>query len=181
MASPTSYNTTSKCLHWLTGILVLALFGLGFWMVDLSYYHAWYRTSMELHKSIGVILALLFIWRLVNRLTSTQPSPIAKQAWQKLAAHMTHLMLYVLVFSIFITGYLISTADGRSIEIFELIAIPALIAEGEQQAELAGSIHKWLAYSVIGLVVLHATAALKHHFIDKDVTLSRMWFKSKHN
>ena len=73
-----------------------------------------------------------------------------------------------------ITGYLISTADGRGIEVFELITIPAYGAIIENQEDIAGLVHKWLAYLLIALASLHALAALKHHFIDKDNTLNRM-------
>lgn len=73
-----------------------------------------------------------------------------------------------------ITGYLISTADGRGIEIFEFITIPAYGAIIENQEDIAGLVHKWLAYSLIMLAILHALAALKHHLIDKDNTLNRM-------
>lgn len=80
-----------------------------------------------------------------------------------------------------ITGYLISTADGRGIDVFEIITIPAFGSIIENQEDIAGLIHKWLAYLLILLAALHAFAALKHHFIDKDNTLNRMIGKRQNN
>ena len=73
-----------------------------------------------------------------------------------------------------ISGYLISTADGRGIEVFDFFVIPALGSIIENQEDLAGLVHKWLAYLLVSLATLHALAALKHHFIDKDNTLNRI-------
>ena len=69
---------------------------------------------------------------------------------------------------------MISTADGRSIEVFSWFEVPALGSVIDNQEDIAGEVHKYLAYGLIGLVILHAIAALKHHIIDKDATLTRM-------
>lgn len=72
------------------------------------------------------------------------------------------------------SGIMISTADGRDIWIFDWFAVPFPNAFIDDQADIAGFIHQYLAYSLIGLVVLHAAGAIKHHVIDKDNTLKRM-------
>jgi cytochrome b561 len=72
------------------------------------------------------------------------------------------------------SGYLISTADGRAIAVFDWFSVPALISDLPAQEDIAGLIHRWLAYLMMGLVLLHAAAALKHHFINKDNTLRKM-------
>ncbi len=79
-----------------------------------------------------------------------------------------------MLFGLFISGYLISTADGRAIEVFNWFSIPALGELFSDQADIAGEIHYYLAFSLIGLAVLHALAALKHHYINKDNTLKKM-------
>lgn len=90
---------------------------------------------------------------------------------------MVHTLIYLLLFSIMISGYLISTADGRSVDVFNWFSIPATLHGFEQQEDIAGLIHLVLATSLITLVTLHAAAALKHHFIDRDRTLLRMFGK----
>jgi len=79
-----------------------------------------------------------------------------------------------LMLVVMICGYLISTAKGHGIDVFGLFEVPALIAGGESQGDIAGMIHEYLAYALIGLAALHALGALKHHLIDKDRTLLRM-------
>jgi len=95
-------------------------------------------------------------------------------AFEVKAGKSLHTLLYWLIFIIMIAGYLISTADGRGIDVFEFITVPAYGAIIENQADVAGLAHKWLAYLLIALASLHALAALKHHFIDKDNTLNRI-------
>ena len=73
-----------------------------------------------------------------------------------------------------LSGYLISTADGRAIEVFGLISVPALGSLVENQEDIAGVFHKYAAYLLVTLAIMHALAAVKHHFIDKDQTLKRM-------
>ena len=86
-------------------------------------------------------------------------------------------MLGLLVIIVFL-GYLISTASGDSIEVFNWFEIPATITSIENQEDIAGELHYWFALSIIIIASLHALAALKHHFIDKDKTLLRMLGKS---
>ncbi|KZZ44246.1 hypothetical protein A3755_21060 [Oleiphilus sp. HI0085] len=83
-------------------------------------------------------------------------------------------MLYILMFLIMSSGYLISTADGRGVGVFELFDVPALPSLIENQEDIAGEIHFYLAWTLIVLVILHVAGALKHHFINKDTTLVKM-------
>jgi cytochrome b561 len=175
------YGYLTIALHWLSALIIFALFALGFWMVDLTYYDKWYTTAPDLHKSIGICLLLLMVARFAWRLLQITPNPLAthSQLEQKLA-HAVHIILYVLLFAIMLSGYLISTADGVGIEVFNLFTVPAFATLIENQEDIAGVIHQYLAYSMMVIALLHALAALKHHLIDKDATLKRMlgWRKN---
>jgi cytochrome b561 len=94
--------------------------------------------------------------------------------WEKRLAGAVHGFLYLLLFVLMLSGYLISTADGRAIEVFGLFRVPATLTGIPNQEDLAGVVHQVLGYVLIGLVALHALAALKHHFLDRDGTLRRM-------
>ena len=85
-----------------------------------------------------------------------------------------HGLLYLMLIVLFISGYLISTADGHSIDVFNWFSVPGFGSFVENQEDIAGEIHEIIAFGIIGLAVLHALAALKHHFLDRDNTLSRM-------
>lgn len=180
MTRTNSYSKSQILIHWLMAAVVIGLFGVGFWMVDLTYYSEWYRIAPHWHQSIGFLLALAWIARVVLLRVHGKPAPLeSHKAIEIKSAHAAHVLLYLLMLGLFISGYLISTADGRAIAIFnwfELAGLGELFAE---QADIAGAFHKYLAYGLIGLVVLHAAGAVKHHVIDKDETLNRMLGRSK--
>lgn len=168
-----SYGRVSIALHWVVAIAIPGLFALGLWMVELDYYHPWYRRAPELHKSFGMLLFALMLVRLLWRYLSPCPAPLGS-ALEKRLASLVHRTLYLLLFALVVSGYLISTADGRPLEVFSLLNIPATLSGLENQADSAGEIHELLAFGLIGLAALHALAALKHHFIDHDATLRRI-------
>ncbi|WP_372869801.1 cytochrome b [Shewanella sp.] len=159
-------------IHWLMAMLILGLFALGLWMVELTYYSPWYKTAPFWHKGLGVLMFLLLLLRLAVRVKSTSPKALGS-ALEQMAAKFTHLLLYLLPLALVFSGYLISTADGRPLDVFGLVSVPALVTF-EGQEDIAGDVHALLAWSLIGLVALHALAALKHHLIDKDTTLLRI-------
>lgn len=169
----TQYNTVTKLLHWSSALLIFGLFFLGLWMVDLSYYSEWYKLAPHWHKSIGLCLFAATLFRLIWKITTKTPA-IEGQIWEKTAAKQVHRLLYILLFSMFISGYMISTADGRAITVFTWFSVPGLGSLVENQEDIAGKVHYYLAFTVISLTCLHALAALKHHFINKDNTLNKM-------
>lgn len=173
--SDSQFGLVSKAFHWLIAIGVFGLFGVGLWMVDLTYYDSWYRTAPYYHKSVGVIVGGLMLARLLWMIKNGKPKAlVSHQPWETLLSKATHLLIYALVFSIVVSGYLISTADGRGLEVFNWFQIPSLGSLFENQEDLAGEVHEVMAFGLIGLVILHAVAAIKHHWIDKDETLRRM-------
>jgi cytochrome b561 len=174
MSSPVrNYNLISRTLHWISALTVFSLFGIGLWMVDLSYYSEWYKTAPQWHKSIGLILAAATIFRLVWKALSAEPR-VEGSRFEMKAATMAHHTLYLLLFGLFVSGYLISTSDGRGIEVFGWFTVPAMGELFANQSDVAGEIHYYCGWAVIALSALHALAALKHHFINKDNTLKKM-------
>ncbi len=172
------YGWVSIIMHWIVAISVFGLFGLGFWMVDLDYYNTWYKTAPALHKSVGLSLFLSMLFRVYWRIR--QPIPNALDTHSPLeikAGHIVHIGLYIMLFAIMTSGYLISTADNRGIEVFGLFTVPGFGSLFENQEDLAGYFHQYTAYSLIAVVALHSAAALKHHFKDKDKTLRRILVK----
>ncbi|GAL12323.1 cytochrome B561 [Vibrio astriarenae] len=92
---------------------------------------------------------------------------------------MGHLALYALIVVIGVSGYLISTEDGRGIDVFNWFTVPALGQLFEGQADIAGEIHFYAAWTLIILAAGHALAAIKHHVVDKDDTLRKIIGASK--
>jgi cytochrome b561 len=175
MSTPNAYGLVLVLLHWLIAITVIGLFGLGLWMVDLGYYDPWYRRAPDLHKSIGFVVVIAMLGRLLIRLTRGVPAPMKEhRRWERLSARAAVIGFYILVIAMFPTGYLISTADGRPMTIFGLFELPALITGIDNLEDIAGEVHETLAFTLIGLVIAHACAALKHHFFDRDNTMRRI-------
>ncbi|MDH5445324.1 MAG: cytochrome b [Gammaproteobacteria bacterium] len=174
--TPQQWGWLTILIHWMTALTVFGLFGLGLWMVELDYYSPWYRKGPDLHKSIGILLFTLTVARLELRRIEGRAEALASHSprEQKLA-HLVHGLFYLLLIAVMMAGYFISTADGRAIEVFGLFSIPATLHGIDKQEDIAGLIHLWLAISLISLVVLHAGAAIKHHFFDRDRTLKRMF------
>ncbi|MGF1748337.1 cytochrome b [Vibrio cionasavignyae] len=173
-----NYNSVSMALHWLSALVIIGMFAVGLWMVDLTYYSEWYKTAPHWHKSVGILLAVVTVFRLIWKQMTPTPnaegSPI-----EKIGAKVGHLMMYIALFVIFISGYLISTSDGRGIDVFEWFTVPALGELFANQSDIAGEVHFYAAWFVILAAAGHAIAALKHHFINKDNTLRKMLGVSK--
>jgi len=170
-----SYGLLAIFLHWLVALAVIGLFVLGVWMTGLTYYDEWYRRAPDIHKSIGILLFFVMLTRVIWRTSNITPrDEPGIGTMQRRLARGVHLLLYLLLFAMMISGYFISTADGKPIEVFGLFAVPATISGIPNQEDIAGKIHWYLALTLISLASLHAAAALKHHFIDHDRTLKKM-------
>lgn len=169
------YPLISRLFHWSSALLILGLFALGVWMRTLDYYSSWYQTAPDIHKQVGILLLVLTFLRIFWRFKQNKMPALAEhQPWEKLLAKVIHYVMYLSVIIILISGYLIATADNRGIDILGLFEFPAFITAFDQQEDIAGLIHEYVAYFLIACVALHVAGALKHHIIDKDITLKRM-------
>ena len=169
------YHWSARLVHWLSALTVVCLFALGLWMVGLDYYSPWYQTAPNWHRSIGILLAIFTCLRLLLYVLPRPTAIASHSALERRLAACVKMLLLLLMFSLFLSGYFISTAAGDPIYVFDWFTVPAIL-EFEKLEELAGDVHFYLAWSVIVLASLHGVAALKHHFIDKDITLKRMTF-----
>jgi len=177
--SANAYGLVSISIHWIVALVVFSMFGVGLWMVELGYYDTWYHKAPALHKSVGIILFAAMVFRVLWRLFTRQPKSVATHsAFIRFAAKAGHLVIYLMLFGIMVSGYLISTADGVGIPVFGMFEVPALIYGLPDQADIAGEVHLYLAWGLMAVVAGHALAALKHHWIDKDITLVRMFGRS---
>jgi cytochrome b561 len=126
-----------------------------------------------LHKEYGLLLLTLVLIRITWRVINISPR-LSGPSWEKFAAHAAHLALYGCMLAMPISGWLLTSAAGLPPSFFGLFVLPTLCAATPESLALFEAIHEWLAYGFIALIVLHASAALKHHFIDKDTVLRRM-------
>ncbi|MBL4659422.1 MAG: cytochrome b/b6 domain-containing protein [Alcanivoracaceae bacterium] len=175
------YNTKENfglitiLIHWIMAIIIIGLFILGKYMLSLDYYDSFYHIGPWWHKSFGLLILFLLILRLIWKTTNPKVKPLPNNKLHeiKLAKTMQYL-LYILMIICCMSGVLISTAEDAGVSFFDILELPAFIANGESQAELAGEIHEYSTLALILLAALHLLAAFKHHFIDKDKTLLRI-------
>lgn len=169
------YGWVSIGLHWLMAFAVLALFGLGLYMTDLGYYDPWYNLGPYIHEGVGTLLSVLLLIRVLWVMLNPRPRfDTGMRAWEKSAARLAHWMLYLLMLAVILSGYLITTANGDPLNVFDWFQVPALIEEVERMEDTAGAFHWYLSLALVLLSAVHALAALKHHFIHRDRTLVRM-------
>jgi len=170
----TRYTRTAIALHWLMALLLSGLFTVGVYMHDLPLspqklkIYSW-------HKWAGVSLFLLVLVRLAWRIGHRPPAlPEILPGWQKVAAHGLHFLLYLLMISIPLSGWLMSSAKGFQTVWFGVLPLPDLIGKDRELGKILEEVHSILNFGLLTLVVAHAAAALKHHFVEKDDVLSRM-------
>lgn len=168
------YTTVAISLHWLIALLIFAGWGLGFYMSDLPLSPAKLR-YFSWHKWMGVTVFLLAILRVGWLATHAVPRlPLNLPAWQAQAARLTHVALYICMFIVPLSGWLMSSAKGVPTVYFGVLPIPDLIGKDKELGKVLENVHQWLAFGLAALVALHIAAAVKHHFVDHDGVLGRM-------
>jgi len=174
MNDRTTYTRTAISLHWLVAALIFTGWGLGWYAHDLPAspdklrYFSW-------HKWIGVTVFLLALLRASWRATHAPPPlPPTLPRWQVHAAHVSHLLLYVLMLALPLSGWLMSSAKGFQTVYFGVLPLPDLLANNEPLGKLLAEVHELLAFTLAAGVGLHVAAALKHRLIDRDDVLGRM-------
>ncbi len=173
-SSPKTYNRTAISLHWLVALGIAGTLSLGFYMSDLPFspaklqYYSW-------HKWAGVTIFALALFRLLWRAVHGAPAaPAGMPAWQHAAAEWTHRLLYLLMLAIPLSGWLMSSAKGFQTVYFGVLPIPDLIGKDPELGHSLTELHELLNFGMLGLVLMHAGAAFKHHLIDRDDVLARM-------
>ena len=181
MISSQSYSYTAIAFHWLTAVIMIGMLGLGFYMTELGDDKISLKFSLyQWHKSFGILVLLMTVARLGWRFFNPPPPPL-ETGWRKTAAKLSHSLLYTLTLLAPLAGWAMVSASPWNIPtvLFDTLAWPHLpwfeTLEDKTSAEATFKlVHKTLAYSTALLVLLHAMAALHHHFSLKDKTLVRM-------
>lgn len=172
-ARAAGYSRTAIALHWVMTLLILSGFTIGANMVDMRISPLKLRLY-NYHKWIGITVLGLVLVRAAWRVTHRPPPDEPMAAWQRLAAHLTHGLLYALMVLVPLFGWLYSSATGYPVVYLSLWRLPDLVGRNEALARALVTVHAFLAWTLFYVVLLHVLAALKHHFWDRDATLQRM-------
>lgn len=170
----TRYGAVAQLFHWLIAALILVMLSLGYYMEDLPL-GARKLELFQLHKSIGLTIALLAALRLLWRLLHPPPAlPAIMKPWERKAAGAVHGLLYAMLFVQPLIGFLHSNAVNFPIVVWGVVPLPPLIGPDEALGETLVGLHTIGGNLLAILVIVHVAAALRHHFILKDDVLRRM-------
>lgn len=168
------YTLTAVTLHWATAVIVISAAVLGIYMHELPFSPAKLKLY-SYHKWMGVTVFLLALIRLGWRSSHPVPAlPAAMPLWEKKVSKGAHAALYALMLAVPLAGWVMSSAHGFQTVYLGIIPIPDLIGKDKELAGLLEKVHAAFSLSFMALVILHAAAALKHHFINRDNVLKRM-------
>jgi len=190
-----SYGSIAKWLHWIIAFLILGAY--------LSvYYRHWFTeedtpgnwTALQLHLSFGVTIGAFVLLRILWRLKNETPSLETGAQWEHLAAKLGHYALYAIMIVMPLTGYigtgvntefffLTDITKFENTSLFDWIVNDKLGMTFEEFEEPVDFIHKdiggqWVVWL---LILTHIGAAMYHHFVKNDRTLSKMWLDRKRN
>ena len=172
--SPTRYSAVAQGFHWIIAGLIVTQFTLAIVADDLPLgLHK--LAVLARHKSFGMTVLMLAILRLLWRIFNRPPElPAGMSEIEKTLARGTHILFYVLLFAMPLTGWMMSSAKNYSVSWFGRFTWPDLIAPNEKTFELLKTTHHLLGWLLLTVAILHILAALKHHFWNKDDVLVRM-------
>lgn len=174
MKVETTYGLTSRINHWVIAVAMIGMLGFGLYLEFGGLAREAKGSLIGIHKSVGVLVLIFGLWRVTWRLLKGFPAAVSSMpAWQEVASKVAHWVLLAGIIVMPVSGLVGSLFGGRDVSVFGLFTIPAQ-AKIEWLQSLSGGVHGLFGKALAVVVVIHIAAALKHHFVDKDATLSRM-------
>lgn len=170
------WGSVAKFFHWTTVLLILVQATIGLVMVNLPKRPGTIPVY-SLHKSLGLTIFALALFRLGWRLFDPRPEePLSVPRWQATAARFGHALLYTLIFAVPLSGWLFDSASAlRPLYWFGLFQVPSLTGGPDDALkDFARNLHFWLFWTLAAVAAGHATMALRHHFVHRNVVLTRM-------
>ena len=184
---PSHYTLVAIILHWVMAFGVLALAGIGLAMTHVNFDPLTVFKLYQLHKSIGITILLAAIVRLIWRFTHRPPAlPAAMSRLTRKAAESSHILLYLLLIGLPLTGWALVSVSVLQIPTVLYATVPwphipvlSTLENKKPVEDLFKLIHAYGAWALLALVAGHAAAALHHHFIAKDDVLRRILPRSR--
>ena len=181
--SATSWGTGSKLFHWTMALLIL---GSAIFILHVNDSTWWFASSpavfikyIHWHKAFGLMALALVIGRLLWRRGNLLPSVAPLTPFEQRASKWTHAGLYALMVIVPLTGWIASSAFGSPTKFFGLFTIPGIIPKTKELVAPGYWSHFVVSWVLLGLVAVHAAAAIYHHVRRKDAVLRAMWFSPR--
>ncbi|WP_263081404.1 cytochrome b [Endozoicomonas sp. Mp262] len=162
------YHITMRLIHWLMALMLLSLITSGWYMTHLEDSVNYKYDIYHWHKSFGVLVLFLLVARIFFRwVYKVPPIPHSLPHHEKKLAKITHWVLYLFMFLVPASGYLMSgAAPNRKVPFFGL-TMPDIVDKNRELADILHSVHIWIPYIFLGIITLHVIGALKHRYFDK--------------
>ena len=169
-----TWGAVARGFHWLIAVLILAQFVIGSVAEEMDLTPA----KLDLfvwHKSIGVTILALAVLRLLWRLGNPPPAmPAGTPRWEHRLAALGHWALYILMFVVPISGWLVSDASRVPFKAYFVVPMPDVVETNRSLQEAAAEVHEALTMTLLVVVLVHIAAALRHHFLLRNDVLRRM-------
>lgn len=170
------YRSMARLLHWVMAVLVLLMIPAGFIMIQKGLPRGLQDSLFIFHKNFGVLLLVLIVLRAIYRaFRKPPPEPASLHPLQRLAASLTHIGLYTMLFIMPLAGYVRVRAGGFPIESLDALGVAALVPRSEALANAAKAVHYYGSFVLAVLIAMHVGAALLHGLVLRDGVFSRMW------
>ena len=177
--APLRYTRTAIALHWSIALLLIGQFAFGWWLGDIPRGTPARGFWINQHKSVGLIIGVLILLRIVWRLRHAPPPAVPGAAWQQRAASIGHVALYVCMAVMPLSGYLASNFSKHGIKLFNAVSLTPWGPDNKLVYAMLNQTHKATALVLAVLVVVHLLAVVKHQLVDRDSLLARMWFGAR--
>lgn len=161
---------SSRIFHWVSILLLIIT-----WVMIVLNEDADTFTYIQLHKAFGLSLLFWMVGRVINRLFTKAPADVPMPKAQTAVAHLTHLVLYALLFAMPIAGFMLSMYGDHAVNMFGVFTIPVLVTPNPDQADFFENMHTKIIWTLLLVFSgLHIVGALYHQFIKKDKLINRM-------
>jgi len=166
------FPRTSRWLHWTMAVMILAMLFIGVGMVASV---SEYDNLVSIHKPLGMIILVLAAVRLLNRIFNPAPPlPVTLARWQRTAAYLSHLVLYVLMFALPLVGWAMLSAAAFPVKLYNSIYLSPILPHSVSLYATLRQIHSLLAYLLFAVVLVHIAAAIMHLLIYRDGVFDSM-------
>lgn len=168
-------SQTTVAFHWFLGVSIIALIAFGIYVENLAD-SPQKGDLIGIHVSVGVLVFGLAAFRMIWRIKNGLPEPLTPSPrWQELTAKSVHVVLLAGTVLLPISGVMMSVGGGHGVAVFGVELIAGLAEKDEILSQVGHVVHEWGGKLMIAAILLHVVGALKHHFVDKDATLLRMF------
>jgi cytochrome b561 len=172
---PRRYSALNQALHWITALCMFAILPLAWVMTNAQTHPSVQHATYNWHKTLGLIVLLLtmfrFVWRFVDK---PPPYPARVAAWDRSLAHLAYFLFFAVMIWMPVTGFIDSAYDGYPIKLFNLIPTPEIFPKNVRMERTFAALHSLGQWPTYALIVLHLTAVAFHLIWGKDGVLGRM-------